>query len=152
MILFYSNKSVHFCCYRLLLYLCIVQRHTPAPEVVTCPDLTPWRWRTNGRRQLPWRHVWGREKFQTRAEQTCQNPYISNLLLGYMDAKFCIQIGSDWPQMGQIWGFLRSVSVHFGSPSQNVLKLILKSPRFSHLRPIWPNLVRALPSLFLIQR
>ena len=26
--------------------------------------------------------------------------------------------------------FLRSVSVHFGSPSQNLLKLILKSPRF----------------------
>ena len=32
--------------------------------------------------------------------------------------------------MGQIWDFLRSVSVHFGSLSQNVLKLILKSPRF----------------------
>ena len=41
-----------------------------------------------------------------------------------------IHNGSDWPQMGQIWGLLRSVSVHFGSPSQNVLKLILKSPRF----------------------
>ena len=37
------------------------------------------------------------------------------------------QIG---PQIGQIWDFLRSVSIHFGSPSQNVLKLILKSPRF----------------------
>ena len=24
-------------------------------------------------------------------------------------------IGSDWPQMGQIWNFLTSVSVHFGS-------------------------------------
>ena len=32
--------------------------------------------------------------------------------------------------MGQIYDFLRSVSVHFGSASQNVLKLILKSPRF----------------------
>ena len=32
--------------------------------------------------------------------------------------------------MGQIWDFLRSVSVYFGSESQNVLKLILKSPRF----------------------
>ena len=32
--------------------------------------------------------------------------------------------------MGQIWDFLRSVSVHFGAPRQNVLKLILKSPRF----------------------
>ena len=32
--------------------------------------------------------------------------------------------------MGQIWGFLRSVSVYFGSASQNLLKLILISPRF----------------------
>ena len=46
------------------------------------------------------------------------------------DGKFGIQIRSDWPEMGQIWGFLRSVSVHFGSESQNVLKLILKSPKF----------------------
>ena len=29
--------------------------------------------------------------------------------------KFGIQIGSDWPQMGQICDFLRSVLVHFGS-------------------------------------
>ena len=29
------------------------------------------------------------------------------------DVKFGIQIGSDWHQMGQIWDFLRSVSVHF---------------------------------------
>ena len=29
-----------------------------------------------------------------------------------------------------MWDFLRSVSVHFGSVSQNVLKLILKSPTF----------------------
>ena len=46
------------------------------------------------------------------------------------DGKFSIQIGSDWPQMGQIWEFLRLVSVHFGSLSQNVLKLVLKSPTF----------------------
>ena len=32
--------------------------------------------------------------------------------------------------MGEIWDFLRSVSVHFCAPRQNVLKLILKSPRF----------------------
>ena len=32
------------------------------------------------------------------------------------DGKFGIQIESDWPQMGQIWDFLRSVSVEFGSP------------------------------------
>ena len=47
----------------------------------------------------------------------------------HRDIKFDIPIGSDWPQMGQIFGFLRSVSVHFGSVSQNVLKLILKCPR-----------------------
>ena len=41
--------------------------------------------------------------------------------------KCVIQIGSDWPQMGQIWDFLRSVSVHFGAPRQNVLKVIFKS-------------------------
>ena len=29
-----------------------------------------------------------------------------------------------------MWDFLRSVSVHFGVPRPNVLKLILKSPRF----------------------
>ena len=28
---------------------------------------------------------------------------------------FAFQIGSDWPQMGHICDFLRSVSVHFGS-------------------------------------
>ena len=30
--------------------------------------------------------------------------------------KFSIQIVSDWPQMGQIWDFVRWVSVHFVSP------------------------------------
>ena len=43
----------------------------------------------------------------------------------YRDVKFDINSGLYWPQMEQIWDFLRSVSV-----SQNVLKLILKSPRF----------------------
>ena len=46
------------------------------------------------------------------------------------DAKFSIQIGSYWPRLWQIVEFLRSVSVHFGSTSQNVLKLIFKSSRF----------------------
>ena len=46
------------------------------------------------------------------------------------DVKFDIQIWSYLPQMGQIWDFLRSVSVHFGAGRQNALKLILKSPRF----------------------
>ena len=40
------------------------------------------------------------------------------------------KLGHIGPQMGQIWDFLRSVSVHFGAGRQNVLKLILKSPRF----------------------
>ena len=40
-------------------------------------------------------------------------------------------------QMGQILDFLRSVSVHFGSASQNVLKVIFKK---SQVRPILPNL------------
>ena len=40
--------------------------------------------------------------------------------------------------MGQMWDFLISVSVHFGSQSQNVLKLILKSPRFVPF--FWPIL------------
>ena len=43
------------------------------------------------------------------------------------DVKFDILFGSDLPQMGQIRDFLRSVSVHFGSPRQIILKLILKS-------------------------
>ena len=50
------------------------------------------------------------------------------------DVKYGIQIGSDWPKMGQIWDFLRSVSVNFGSSSQNVLKLVLKSLRFVPFR------------------
>ena len=41
--------------------------------------------------------------------------------------------------MGQIWDFLRSVSVHFGAGRQNVLKLILKSPR---LVPFGANLIQ----------
>ena len=46
------------------------------------------------------------------------------------DIKFGIRIGSDLPQMGHIRDFFRSDSVHFGATRQNVLKLILKSPRF----------------------
>ena len=46
------------------------------------------------------------------------SPVSINLFPGgqqYGDVKFRIQIGSNWPQMGQIWDFLRSVSVHFGA-------------------------------------
>ena len=63
---------------------------------------------------------------------------LSESFTGMWDVKFDIQIGSDCPKMGQIWDFLRSVSVHFGSLSQNVLNLILKSPRFV---PFWDNLI-----------
>ena len=41
--------------------------------------------------------------------------------------------------MGQTGDFLRSVSVHFGSGSQNVLKLIFKSRRFV---PFWVNVTQ----------
>ena len=51
---------------------------------------------------------------------------------------FKIRFSTDWPEMGQIWDFLRSVSVHFGAPRQNVLNLILKSPRFV---PFGANLI-----------
>ena len=48
------------------------------------------------------------------------------------------QIGHKWEKS---WDFLISVSIHFVSPSQNVLKLILKSPKFlSLLCLISPNL------------
>ena len=30
------------------------------------------------------------------------------------EGEFGNRIGSDWPQMGQMWDFLKSVSVHFG--------------------------------------
>ena len=64
--------------------------------------------------------------------------------IDHSDVKFGIQIGSDWLKMRQIWDFLRSVSVHFGSSSQNVLKLILKSlicPIWGQSDPFWmPNL------------
>ena len=41
-----------------------------------------------------------------------------------------LKLDQIYPQMRQIWDFFRTVSVHFGAPRQNVLKLILKSPRF----------------------
>ena len=64
--------------------------------------------------------------------------------------KFAILPGSDWPQMGQIWDFLRSVSVHFDSARQKLLKLILiKSqicPIWGQSDPIWmPNLTSRIP-------
>ena len=41
-----------------------------------------------------------------------------------------LQTHSDWPQIGRIWVFLRSVSIHFGSPRKNILRSDLKSPEF----------------------
>ena len=49
--------------------------------------------------------------------------------------------------MGQIWDFLRSVSVHFGSPIQNVLKLIFKIPR---LISFGANLTNFRPTLLSV--
>ena len=56
--------------------------------------------------------------------------YLPGIIVHVRDIKLGNRIGSDWSQRGKIWDFLRSVSVHFGSPRQNVMKLILKSPRF----------------------
>ena len=42
--------------------------------------------------------------------------------------RFGPKVGQIGPKMGQIREIFRSVSVHFGAPRQNVLKLILKSP------------------------
>ena len=66
-------------------------------------------------------HLANKDRHLCRQEQTMTDT---------RDLNFGINIESNWLQMGQIWDFLRSVSVHFGSPSQNVLKLILKRPRF----------------------
>ena len=51
--------------------------------------------------------------------------------------QFGIQIGPDWPQMEQIWDFLRSVSVPFGSEID--LKKSQICPIWGPIW-IWPNL------------
>ena len=91
-------------------------------------------------------------QFSSTLEVQVTEPNMHDLVSGTggpgwaRNVKFGFQIGSDWPQVGQILDFfLRSVSVNFGSPSLNVLKLILKSPRFvlfgGQSDPIWmPNL------------
>ena len=48
------------------------------------------------------------------------------------------QIGIKLGQIGPTWDFLRSVSVHFGSASKNVLKLIFKKK--SQICPIWGSI------------
>jgi len=51
---------------------------------------------------------------------------------GSRAVKFSIQIGSVWPQMGQIWDFLDQFQYTLiGDP---------KSLDFSHLVPIWPTM------------
>ena len=71
-----------------------------------------------------------------RAESTESAPWRLERTSGMpgRDHEFGIQIGSDWPQMEQIWDFLRSVSEHFGAARQNVLKLILISHKFAPFR------------------
>ena len=44
--------------------------------------------------------------------------------MAHWDVTFGDQFGSDWSQMGQIWDFLKSVSVHLGAGV----------PDLSHLR------------------
>ena len=46
---------------------------------------------------------------KVRVNRTRHNRNVQN-----RGVKFWHQIGSDWPQMGQTWDFLRSFSVHFG--------------------------------------
>ena len=62
----------------------------------------------------------------------CKVDYLIELLIDWCVTQarhiLASKFGQNAPKMEQIWDFLRSVSVHFGSPSQNVLKLILKSP------------------------
>ena len=59
----------------------------------------------------------------------CQNPMIGLLDMPILSSaqrmSDLAQSGSVWLQMRQICHFLRSVSVHFGSVCQVVLKLIL---------------------------
>ena len=50
----------------------------------------------------------------------------------YMDVSADSKMGQISPKWDrQIWDFLRSVSVHYGAPRQNVQKLILKIPDLS---------------------
>ena len=66
--------------------------------------------------------------------------WVRDEVRGVRDGNKLDQIGPKWDKcgtfydpfqdMGQLWDFLRSVSVHFGAGRQNVLKLILKSPTF----------------------
>ena len=52
-----------------------------------------------------------------------------------------VQCGSDWTQMGQIRNFFRLHSVHFCSPSQDVLNSDLKKSRICQIwdqsDPLW---------------
>ena len=52
----------------------------------------------------------------------------------YNDGRLGPKVSQESPQMGQIRGFFRSDSVHFGSPSQNVLNMNWKNPQIC---PIW---------------
>ena len=79
-------------------------------------------------------------------------PWTEDIIVLLWDVPVATELGQKCPQMGQIWDFLRSVSVHFGSPSQNVLKLILKSPRLvtfcanCAIIAVWPHKTHCLLS------
>ena len=60
------------------------------------------------------------------------------------------KIRSDWPKMGQIWDFLRSVSVHFGSAEPKCTETVLKKSRICPIFwPMWPKWSRNRPHLEL---
>jgi len=57
-----------------------------------------------------------------------------------------VRVGPKLGQIGPKWDFLRSISVHFGSSSQNVLTLIFKSPR---LDPFVANLIQFVTNWYI---
>ena len=59
-------------------------------------------------------------------------PFTSSILVAGMSG--LARNWPDWHQMGEIWDFLRSVSVHFGAGRQTVLKSDVKKSRIC---PIW---------------
>ena len=75
-----------------------------------------------------WSQVWDKNYNKILVWWCSYHWVIRWITLPTRDVKFGIQIVSFWPELGQIWDFLRSVPVHFGSSSQNVLKSVLKSP------------------------
>ena len=66
--------------------------------------------------------TWDFERLKFLIALSCFFFSITNVAVN--DVNFVSQIRSDWPQMGQIWDFLKSVSVHFGSHRQTQTQVI----------------------------